>query len=120
MKRTKNLLLLFLVAVAVAASSFVGIPSTATPTVIVSTVAEPVAKGKFEPTWSSLKKYQVPAWLRDVKLGIWAHWGPQCEPAMGDWYARHLYFENGLRWGPNVTAIHSADTRVSCISTPYR
>ena len=82
------------------------IPSTATPTVIVSTVAEPVAKGKFQPTWSSLKQYQVPAWFRDAKFGIWAHWGPQCEPAMGDWYARHLYFENGPLWGANVTAFH--------------
>ena len=82
------------------------ISSNTTPTVIVSTAAEPVAAGKFEPTWASLKQYQVPEWFRDAKFGIWAHWGPQCEPAMGDWYARHLYFENGPAWGPNVTAFH--------------
>jgi alpha-L-fucosidase len=82
------------------------IPSDAKPTVIVSTVAEPVASGKFQPRWDSLKQYRVPEWFRDAKFGIWAHWGPQCEPRMGDWYARHLYFENGPLWGPNVTAFH--------------
>ena len=93
-------------AITVSARLVQGVPSTATPTVIVSTSVEPMAKGKFAPTWSSLKQYQVPDWFRDAKFGIWAHWGPQCEPAMGDWYARHLYFEDGPLWGPNVTAFH--------------
>lgn len=82
------------------------IPSSAKPTVIVDTSAQPVAEGKFQPAWSSLAQYQVPEWFRDAKFGIWAHWGPQCEPGMGDWYARHLYFENGPLWGQNVTAFH--------------
>lgn len=82
------------------------IPSSATPTVIVSTAAEPMATGKFQPTWDSLHQYRMPEWFRDAKFGIWAHWGPQCEPGMGDWYARHLYFENGPLWGQNVTAFH--------------
>ncbi len=70
------------------------IPSTLTPTVIVDTQREPIASGKFAPTWQSLKQYQVPEWFRDAKFGIWAHWGPQCEPEQGDWYARHLYAED--------------------------
>ena len=50
-----------------------------------------VAPGPFQPTWESLSAYQVPDWYRDAKLGIWAHWGPQCQPEMGDWYAqRHV------------------------------
>jgi alpha-L-fucosidase len=69
------------------------IPTTATPTIIVNTGDEPVAPGKFEPTWKSLKQYQVPDWFRDAKFGIWAHWGPQCEPEHGDWYARNMYLE---------------------------
>jgi alpha-L-fucosidase len=60
--------------------------------VIVNTSAEPVAAGKFAPTWESLKQYQVPAWFRDAKFGIWAHWGAQCQPEAGDWYARSMYF----------------------------
>ena len=41
----------------------------------VSEQDEPMMKGKFEPTWSSLENYQVPEWFRNVKFGIWAHWG---------------------------------------------
>jgi alpha-L-fucosidase len=64
------------------------------PMVIVNTSKEPIAKGKFEPTWDSLKQYQVPEWFRDAKFGIWAHWGPQCQPEDGDWYARNMYLTN--------------------------
>jgi alpha-L-fucosidase len=55
--------------------------------------AEPMAAGPFRPTWESLSKQQVPDWFRDAKFGIWAHWGPQCMPERGDWYARHMYIE---------------------------
>ena len=50
-----------------------------------------VTPGAFEPSWESLKQYQTPEWFRDAKFGIWAHWGPQCEPEVGDWYAQHMY-----------------------------
>ena len=49
------------------------------------------AAGKFQSTWESLKQYRCPEWFRDAKFGIWAHWGPQCEPEDGDWYARGMY-----------------------------
>lgn len=45
----------------------------------------------FQPTWESLAQYQAPEWFRDAKFGIWAHWGPQCQPGQGDWYARSMY-----------------------------
>ena len=54
---------------------------------------EPMARGKFQPEWESLQQYQVPEWYRDAKFGIWAHWGPQCQPEYGDWYARQMYIE---------------------------
>jgi alpha-L-fucosidase len=54
---------------------------------------EPMAQGKFEPTWQSLQQYKVPDWFRNAKFGIWAHWGPQCQPERGDWYARGMYEE---------------------------
>jgi alpha-L-fucosidase len=51
-----------------------------------------VAAGPFQPTWDSLAAgYKVPEWYRDAKFGIWAHWGPQCQPEMGDWYAQNMY-----------------------------
>lgn len=54
---------------------------------------EPMATGSFQPTWESLANYQVPEWYRDAKFGIWAHWGPQCQPEQGDWFARFMYAE---------------------------
>ena len=53
----------------------------------------PIAPGAFQPTWESLSSYQCPPWFRDAKFGIWAHWGAQCQPEMGDWYARSMYIE---------------------------
>ncbi len=59
---------------------------------------EPAVAGKFEPTWQSLSQYEVPEWFRDAKFGIWAHWGPQCQPEMGDWYGRFMYNEGGWQY----------------------
>lgn len=50
--------------------------------------------GLFQPTWESLiAGYRTPDWFRDAKLGIWAHWGPQCQPERGDWYGRQMYIQ---------------------------
>jgi alpha-L-fucosidase len=78
------------------------IPTTATPAVIVNTTSEPVAPGKFQPTWQSLEQYEVPEWFRDRKFGIWAHWGPQCQPEAGDWYARGMYQEGSGQYRYHV------------------
>ncbi len=52
------------------------------------------AAGPFQPDWQSLiDGYQTPEWFRDAKLGIWAHWGPQCVPERGDWYGRQMYIQ---------------------------
>lgn len=57
-----------------------------------STSADPSSNpGPFEPAWNSLTNYQCPDWFRDAKFGIWAHWGAQCQPEHGDWYARGMY-----------------------------
>jgi alpha-L-fucosidase len=53
----------------------------------------PIQSGPFEASWESLRQFKTPDWFREAKLGIWAHWGPQCVPMYGDWYARHMYFE---------------------------
>lgn len=59
---------------------------------------EPFEKGPFKPTWESLQQYQAPEWYRDAKFGMWAHWGPQCEPEAGDWYARGMYQEGSRQY----------------------
>jgi len=53
----------------------------------------PIANGPFEPTWESIEKNYPgePAWLREAKVGIWVHFGPQSAGESGDWYARKLY-----------------------------
>lgn len=63
---------------------------------------EPMMEGKFEPTWESLKGYRVPEWFRNVKFGIWAHWGPQCVEGSGDWMARSLYMEGSNEYKYHV------------------
>src|SRR6187549_4078115 len=53
------------------------------------------ADGPVEATPESLRAhFTVPDWYRDAKLGLWAHWGPQCAPEAGDWYGRQLYLED--------------------------
>ncbi|WOO43674.1 alpha-L-fucosidase [Rubellicoccus peritrichatus] len=49
--------------------------------------------GPFKATVESLQQFECPEWFRDAKFGIWAHWGPQGLPAMGDWYARNMYIQ---------------------------
>ncbi len=52
------------------------------------------ASAVFKPSWESLQAhYKTPDWFRDAKFGIWAHWGPQCIPEHGDWYARRMYMQ---------------------------
>jgi alpha-L-fucosidase len=58
-----------------------------------------VSSAPVAPTWDSLAaNYRVPEWFRDAKFGIWAHWGPQCQPEFGDWYARLLYMQGHFPW----------------------
>lgn len=60
--------------------------------------AEPIAQGKFQPTWESLSQYEVPEWFCNAKFGIWAHWGPQCVEGSGDWMARLMYIEDSPQY----------------------
>ncbi len=51
------------------------------------------AAPRFQPELDSLATYKAPEWFRDAKLGMWACWGPEAVPEMGDWYARNMYIE---------------------------
>lgn len=48
----------------------------------------------YEATFESLSQHKCPDWFRDVKFGIWSHWGPQSVPMFGDWYARNMYIQD--------------------------
>lgn len=65
-------------------------------------LGERMMKGPFQPSWESLKQYQVPGWFQDAKFGIWAHWGPQCQPEHGDWYGRGMYEEGSDHYNYHV------------------
>ncbi|MGN6400285.1 MAG: alpha-L-fucosidase [Flavisolibacter sp.] len=58
--------------------------------------------GPFKPDWTSLEQYQTPEWYKNAKFGIWAHWGPQCQPEYGDWYARGMYQEGSDQYNYHV------------------
>ena len=60
---------------------------------------ETMQEGPYESTWESLSQYGgAPEWFQDAKFGIWAHWGPQCQPEQGDWYARNMYNEGSRQY----------------------
>ena len=68
----------------------------------VDTSREAIAPGPWAPTVESLSAWECPEWFRDAKFGIWAHWGPQCEPEDGDWYARNMYIEGNGQYKYNI------------------
>lgn len=68
------------------------------PAINISAQRQAMASGRFEPTWESLSQRETPEWFRDAKFGIWAHWGPQCQPEAGDWYARGMYEEGSYAY----------------------
>jgi len=59
---------------------------------------EAITQGPFRPTWDSLQNFKTPEWYRNAKFGMWAHWGPQCQPEAGDWYARGMYQEDSWQY----------------------
>ncbi len=58
----------------------------------------PVMQGKYKASWEGTADWECPEWFEDVKFGIWAHWGPQCQAEQGDWYARFMYYEDENGW----------------------
>ena len=55
-------------------------------------IDEVIAKGPYSDDWASLSKYRVPEWYRDVKFGIFIHWGLFSVPAFNnEWYPRNMY-----------------------------
>jgi alpha-L-fucosidase len=51
-----------------------------------------MSQSLFEPTWESLKRYQVPQWYENAKLGVFVHWGIYSVPAFdNEWYSRNMY-----------------------------
>ena len=61
------------------------------------------AQERFQPTWESLKKYEIPDWFRDAKFGIFIHWGVYSVPAFGsEWYPRQMYLKDSKEFKHHV------------------
>ena len=85
---------------------------------LIEAVAYPQQAQKFEPTWESLKRHQVPEWFQDAKLGIFVHWGlysvPAWAPPTGElgkvdwnlWFSSNPYAE----WYMNTWRIQGSQT----------
>ena len=58
----------------------------------------------FQETWESLGKHdEKPAWFKDAKLGIYAHWGPVSTANIGlergtGWYGLNMYQDEAYDW----------------------
>ena len=91
-----------------AAASLIG-AAPALASDLVPTGFDQIAKGPFKPNWDSLATgYRTPDWFRDAKFGLWAHWGAQCVPEAGDWYARSM---NPLMLRHNLDDLPDAPTK---------
>ena len=68
-----------------------------------------IVRGRFKDDWASLAQFQVPAWYRQAKFGIFIHWGVYAVPAFNnEWYPRNMYihgtaeYEHHLKtYGPH-------------------
>ena len=61
-----------------------------------------IVPGPFTASRASLMDYRIPDWYADAKFGIWAHWGPQSAPEVGDWYARNIYIQGHRQYEYHV------------------
>jgi hypothetical protein len=70
---------------------------------ILKAVDATVAAGPFVAEWRSLEGFEVPAWYRDGKFGIFIHWGLYSVPAFGnEWYPRNMYQKGSPEFARHV------------------
>ncbi|ADV49748.1 Alpha-L-fucosidase [Cellulophaga algicola DSM 14237] len=56
-----------------------------------------ISTEKYTADWESLQQYEVPEWYKDLKFGIYFHWGPYSVPAYeNEWYSRWMYVDGHL------------------------
>ena len=62
-----------------------------------------IARGPFSDTWESLSQFRVPQWYRDLKFGIFIHWGVYSVPAFAnEWYPRNMYMQDSEEFRHHV------------------
>ena len=62
-----------------------------------------IARGPYHANWHSLEHWQVPAWYRNAKFGIFIHWGVYSVPAFqNEWYSRNMYIQGSAAYKHQV------------------
>ena len=62
-----------------------------------------IDRGRYKDTWESLQQYDAPGWYRDVKFGIFIHWGVYSVPAFGsEWYSRNMYIQGSREYEHHI------------------
>lgn len=57
-------------------------------------IDEVIERGFYKDTWDSLMEFNVPAWFKKAKFGIFIHWGLYSIPAnSNEWYSRNMYIK---------------------------
>ncbi len=63
------------------------------------TIDRVIQQGPFRDDWLSLAAYRVPQWYRELKFGIFIHWGVFSVPAFcTEWYPRGMYIEGSAEY----------------------
>ncbi len=66
-------------------------------------IDEVIANGRYKDNWESLNQYQTPQSYKDLKFGIFIHWGIYSVPAFaGEWYSRNMYIQGSREFEHHV------------------
>lgn len=62
-----------------------------------------IAEGPFQDNWDSLGNYRIPDWYKQLKFGIFIHWGVYSVPAFGsEWYPRNMYIKGSTEYEHHI------------------
>lgn len=51
----------------------------------------------YKESWESLRQYHIPDWMKELKFGIFIHWGPNSVAELyTDWYPRWMYLDSAI------------------------
>ncbi|MCR5686202.1 MAG: alpha-L-fucosidase [Lachnospiraceae bacterium] len=62
-----------------------------------------IERGFYKDTWESLSQYRVPEGYKNLKFGIFIHWGIFSVPAFAnEWYSRNMYIQGSPEFEHHV------------------
>ena len=66
-------------------------------------IAATIAQGPYRDDWESLGDFEIPAWYKQAKFGIFIHWGVYTVPAFGnEWYPRNMYIQGSKEYEHHI------------------